>query len=488
VKFTTRHTLIALTWVGLLVGQRAFGHDNWATPDSGATAGAEAIPAGPEAARSGTSAGETTSRAPAPVADDESVIGAQEAPASGIFGDTPPPVCEFCGGGNCLPPEWSIEADIQIMASSRPDDHFLGATSLPFGPLQLTSGTIAGQPLQYGFVNNAIQTAVLDVHSLDPTVSPALQLTLAHFLGRDGENRDRFVELEFTGLERFYSSLAVQGTIIPVYDPTVTNISQTFPGDIILNTGSLISPFVFPHSIANSPFLNPIIPQNYNPTNAYAFSGATAMSASTWSTFNSFEANYRIAANNQKDQMVLNANGHWYRQCKTGYFYSYLFGFRTMVLNEQFEFNASGTTYNTAMIPVLFSQGRYVVRTQNALFGLQTGGTLEYRFCRWAIEAHSKVGAFINIANQDSLIQTSLHGYEYNDNFTPVDQDTSTPYNAGNVGVAFAGGFGIGGSYKFLPNLVGHISYDMLWVGDIARAAEQMQFGSTITPIIDSKG
>ena len=52
----------------------------------------------------------------------------------------------------------------------------------------------------------------------------------------------------------------------------------------------------------------------------------TYMSANTWSTFNSFEVNLVVAGNNTQDQMVLNPNGHWYRQCKTGYFFTYLFG------------------------------------------------------------------------------------------------------------------------------------------------------------------
>ena len=129
-----------------------------------------------------------------------------------------------------------------------------------------------------------------------------------------------------------------------------------------------------------------------------------------------------------------------------------------------------------------------MVRTQNCLLGLQTGGKLEYRFCRWALEAHSKVGMFVNFANQDSLIQTSLNGVEYNNNNTPVDANTSTAFNSGASGVAFAGGFGVGGNYKFTPNLVGHASYDMFWVGDLARAAEQMQFGPVTTATISTKG
>ena len=47
------------------------------------------------------------------------------------------------------------------------------------------------------------------------------------------------------------------------------------------------------------------------------------------------------------------------------------------------------------------------------------------------------------------------------------------------------------GSYKFRPNLVGRVSYDLTWVGDIARAPEQMVFSSvpeTAQDYINTKG
>lgn len=475
---------------------------NW----SGQSASAETIPAGPT-----QPAGVPTNGGIAATPDyrsgpdnGDSIVGEQE-PSDGLFGESMPSVCEFCGGGNCLPPDWSVDASAVIIAASRPANHLLGSNSIPGGPFQVTSGTIAGQPLEYGYFNNIFVTTALDTHTPVMSVSPGLDLTFSHFLGRDGEKRDYFLQAEFSGAERFSGHEQVAGNMVPVYSTTTTNISQTASTTLyeLYTTGSLQSPFPFPMpNLAVSPF-NPSTQQSFNPTNAYAFNGATYMSANTWSTLNNWELNFLIASNNQPDQMVLNPNGHWYRQCKTGFFYNYLFGLRAMVIDEMYEFESSGATFygpgNPAVIAnpalnntlALLTHGRYVTRTQNCLLGLQTGGTLEYRFCRWEVDAHSKVGMFVNFANQDSLVQTSLSGPQP-DYLTPGLPGTlgnlSTAYNAGLTQIAFAGGFGIGGSYKFRPNLVGHVSYDMFWVGDIARAGEQFQTVSQITPLIDAKG
>ena len=112
------------------------------------------------------------------------------------------------------------------------------------------------------------------------------------------------------------------------------------------------------------------------------------------------------------------------------------------------------------------------------MLGLQTGGTLQYRFCRWSLETHGRVGMFLNMASQDSLIQTQFN----NVSNSPVD------FGAHNTVVAFAGGFGLQGSYKFRPNLVGHVSYDMMWIGDIARAPDQMVFSADPTGALNTKG
>ena len=97
------------------------------------------------------------------------------------------------------------------------------------------------------------------------------------------------------------------------------------------------------------------------------------------------------------------------------------------------------------------------MHTYNTLVGLQSGGKLEYRFCRWCLDTHGNAGMFLNFARQESRIQTSFGGPTLptlSDGSTPVDTDNS--FRASRK-VAFAGGFGMAGSYKFLPNLVGRV-------------------------------
>ena len=53
------------------------------------------------------------------------------------------------------------------------------------------------------------------------------------------------------------------------------------------------------------------------------------MSTNYATNYNEFEVNYRFAGHNQPDQLVLNPNGRWYRECQTGYYYSYFFGMQS---------------------------------------------------------------------------------------------------------------------------------------------------------------
>ena len=495
VKIALRHILVALAWVGLLVGHQALAGD-WAAPGN--------APAGP--AYEGVPPGATV----APVAQsDPSVVGQHQDPIGGIFGDTPPGACEFCGGGNCLPPTWSVQNSIAVVGMTRAADQTLGKNSLPAGPLSAGSVVVTNSGLQTQenfsqYLNDAVQFTALDVHTPQLSESPSWGLVINRFLGRDGENRDHFLEFAFNGLQS-YSQAAdtIHGSIIPFYNTTPFIQAIPAPPPVVeYFQGSLVSPYpiYLPLNGNQQQLIAPsfsILGQNYDK----AFNRSDTMSTNYLSTYNEMELNYRFAGHNQPDQLVMNPNGRWYRECQTGYYYSYFFGIKGMVIDEDYNFSSSGSefaainngdgTYSQGALQYTH-QGFYGVHTYNTLLGFQTGGKLEYRFCRWCLDTHGNAGMFINFARQDSHITTNFGGPTLptlSDGSTVLNTDNS--YSAYSDEVAFAGGFGIAGSYKFLPNVTGRIAYDMNWVGDIARAPEQMIFTGvpeSVRNLIDNKG
>ena len=374
-------------------------------------------------------------------------------PVGGLFGDTPPAACEFCGGGGCLPPTWSFNTSVAVMAMSRAANQTLGTNSLPGGPFfagSVTSGTTNGNTISqtyYQYLNDVpngyegiriSSASALEIHTPVIVVSPMVGLELDRFLGRDGEGRDHFLDFAFNGLERYSATATAVGSIIPVYD--TTPFLQTLPEPpptVTSFNGSLISPFPFYQAVnGHQPSLTAptfsILGENYD----RAFNRSDFMSTSYTSTYNEFEVDYRIAGHNQPDQLVMNPNGRWYRQCQSGYYYSYFFGPKMMIINEKFSFLSSGSEYGVidngdgtfSQGPLLsMHQGQYDVNTFNTMLGLHTGGKLEYRFCRWCLDIHGDAGMFLNFARQDSRIRTDFTGNPapLSDGSTPVATDNS---------------------------------------------------------------
>jgi hypothetical protein len=515
VKIAIQRILITLVVFGLLLGHRASADESgWQTPepkdqsqkDQGQKdqsqkdqSQTDAIPI----------ADRVIPRPPASQPDDTSVVGEHQMLIGGVFGDTPAPACEFCGGGGCLPPTWSVDTSLGLMSLSRPADQRLGINSLPAGPLSAGSVVVTNSGVQtqqnYNqYVNDAIQTTALESHTPVMTDSPALIMTISRFLGRDGESRDHFLDFSFNILQNYSAAMNVNGSIIPFYDttPQIQAIPATPPVSLYYQ-GSLVSPqpIFLPvngkqQQLIQQPFST--LGRNYD----LAFNRSDTMSLNYQTSFDSFELNYRFAGHNQPDQLVMNPNGRWYRECQAGYYYSYFFGMKAMVISDDSDFVSSGSQfaipYDAATSQAEFThRGEYTVHTDNTLLGIQTGGKLEYRFCRWSLDTHGSAGMFMNFARQSSRITTTFTGAPdpiqvAADSIVPAYYaDSSTPSTAQRTGAAFAGGFGVTGSYKFRPNLIGRVSYDLLWVGDLARAPEQMIFTTvpeTARNLINTQG
>ena len=286
--------------------------------------------------------------------DQPPVVGDESMPIGGVFGDQVPGACEYCGGGNCLPPCWSIQPSFSVISLSRPNNIRLGTDSLPAGPLSAGSVVVTNSGLQTQqnftqYLNDTVEISALETHTPAIDDSPMYGFVVRRFLGRDGENRDHFIEAAFNGLDHFQSAMTADGTVIPFFGtvPTIQAIPAA-PPTVLYFQGSLVSPF--PIFLPLNGNQGPLVAPYFSPlgeTYDKAFNRSTVMLTTFGSNYNEFELNYRFVGHNQPDQLVLNPNGRWYRQCETGYFYSYFFGLKSMIINESSTFLSQGALYQT---------------------------------------------------------------------------------------------------------------------------------------------
>jgi hypothetical protein len=105
---------------------------------------------------------------------------------------------------------------------------------------------------------------------------------------------------------------------------------------------------------------------------------------------------------------------------------------------------------------------------------------MTFRKCRWAWGLQSKLGPYVNFANQISTINATMLDTVRD----PYDQRmVKNRYAA-----ALIGEVGLQASYKFRPNLVGKASYDFMWITGLALAPEQLQLVAEPTDRINTAG
>ena len=209
-------------------------------------------------------------------------------------------------------------------------------------------------------------------------------------------------------------------------------------------------------------------------------------------TYNEFELNYRFDGHNQPDQLVMNPNGHWYRECQTGYYYSYFFGMKGMVIDEEFDYLQLGQSvrgrnlhadnyHRSANSRIWRLLGPHLQHAAGISVGRETRVSLlplvlgYARQCRHVPELrppgqshHRPVSTGGNPRPSVALLAMSTCQPRTR-TIRLAPRATSSLLPAGSAWRE---------ATSSLPNLVGHVSYDMLWVGDIARAPEQMEFSS----------
>ncbi len=355
-----------------------------------------------------------------------------------------PPCCAICGGGCCAPPDWYLEEDVKIYGRSRPRDVGIG--------FQFPTGQ-----------TNTIGDEVLNSRTASPNVSAIWGMTFGHYFARDTLNRDHFIEFTFWGLNNWRDEASANGQRISILNAAGQKTSEQ--GD--LYSGYAVTEVLNTSTVTDVPVLN----GTYVP----GFDKADQQTTCYISSTNNFELNGRICPRSRDDRLVLNPNGKWRRECQPGLYTSYLYGLRFMQINESFRFHSESRidTYDPTtgvLIDTREDTGDYGIVTHNNLLGFQVGAEMTWRQCRWTWGLCSKIGPYINFADQVS-------------NIASVSSDpTIEPFvrrlAASKHDAALIGELGIQATYKFRPNLMGRAMYDITWVPGVALAPEQLQFNT----------
>ena len=300
-----------------------------------------------------------------------------------------------------------------------------------------------------------LTTALLTNRSLSFDVAAGYDATVGHYLGRDTENRDQYVEFTFWGMNDWNENQRVNAL-------RSTHENSDDPNNVITYTyGDLFSLF---------------------PAEVGGFNRVETYSAYYSSEINNFELNARIRPRGRADRLVLQPNGKWQRECQPGKTLSYLIGFRYLSLDEGFGFRSSGnfTDDNGVTTPV---SGAYDILTHNDMFGPQIGADLMFSRCQYSFGVQAKLAPLINFADQSSAIVTDAAGdplatYGDINDFRYAKKDDCS----------LVGEVNILGNYRIRKNMVLHAGYHFLWITGLALAAEQIQFQPNAADAINENG
>jgi hypothetical protein len=257
---------------------------------------------------------------------------------------------------------------------------------------------------------------VLMVDGAHPGQDASVRGTLGHFLFRDSKNRDHTFEFTAFGggdwhQHRQLSSAAPFGLFVP-----------------------------FVIDGANRSFDN-----------------STRQTVDYSSHYSSFEGNYRVKQRMNRDQLIMDANGHWHRAANAGMVRDYLIGLRIVESRDFLDWRAED-------IGVLGDDGTYWIFTDNDMFGLQLGGGMTYEASRWSLGLHAKGGVYLN----DALGRTVL-------NFT-ADDDDDADLRLREDQLSFLGEVKLQGRWHLTPNFSLRAAYEMMYLTSQALAPNQATF------------
>jgi len=477
-----RRTTICLAIVALLLGVPVSAQEYVPSNPASPTLPAEPLPAGGEAAAGQIPATPEPPRAAQAPGDPvphqqwqplEQVAPGPDVTASGeivphgamqpemMFGPMPDeyprgPCCEKTGRGYCCPPNWYLDQRVRAMYHSRAK---WGVTGI-YGTIgQAFDGT--------QFVDRFFRVPGMTTRSGGAEPAAGYEVTLGHYLGRDAENRDQFVEFTFYGMNEWDEDYALYRT----ERPTVSN------GDLWPNQ----------EQIAN--FEQVTFGNLFSRFDAdlAGFNRADDLEQRYTSRFDNFELNLRVRPRARTDRMVMYQNGRWRREAQNGPSCSFLAGLRALSLDEGYSLSGRGIIRTQDLVndtdTTAVTRGDYSVRTYNDLVGLQVGLDMLWRqgFAEFGVRV--KGGAFVNFADMNSsLISTgglddpmaNAELYDASGPYTSVNNQYTESRAASIRDVAGVAEFGLTAAYQLRTNIVVRAAYDLMWVNGLAQAPNQV--------------
>lgn len=188
-----------------------------------------------------------------------------------------------------------------------------------------------------------------------------------------------------------------------------------------------------------------------------AFDGTSRQRLIYSSRYNSFELNYRVKRRLGRDQMVMDPNGRWRREASNGFTRSYLAGLRYLELREILDWRAED-------ILVVGDDGKYLINTDNDMFGVQFGQGLDYETGRWSVGIRAKGGFYVNDADVISQLD-----------FTADDVDDFRRRNTEDE-LSFIGETALQARWHVTPNFSLRAGWEFLFIESIAIAPKQANF------------
>jgi hypothetical protein len=250
-----------------------------------------------------------------------------------------------------------------------------------------------------------------------PGEDASVRTTLGRFLFRDEKNRDHTAE--FTA---FGGGDWVQDHVLTANGP--------------------------------NPLFTPFFLDGGNPS----FDGSLRQEIIYSSRYNSFELNYRVKRRLGRDRMVMDPNGQWRREATNGLKRNFLIGLRYIELREILDWRAEDVFAQVG------DDGKYLINTDNDLFGVQMGAGFGYESGRWSLGLESKGGFFVNDADAHSQFD-----------FT-VDDTNDFNRRSTEDELSFVGEARVLGRWHLTPSFSLRAGWEVFFLESLALAPSQVNF------------